>query len=172
METYGGRKFYLLESDTCKIFIDDIAWALSNICRFNGHCKNFYSVAEHSIMVSRYTSINNKKWGLLHDAAEAYIGDLSRPLRACFKDGVIEKIENVILEAVANQFSLPFPIPEEVKRVDNLILASEAKLLMVSHGNDWELEESPDHHISNLECWPPKEAYDRFLREASLLDLI
>ncbi|MEM4379972.1 MAG: hypothetical protein QXL01_04720, partial [Thermoplasmatales archaeon] len=79
IETYSGKKFdYLAQSE---LDIEDIAHALSNLCRFNGHTRVFYSVAEHSVNVSSMVPPELKIAALLHDAAEAYIGDVPSPLK-------------------------------------------------------------------------------------------
>lgn len=83
MQTYTGARFYPLEPDAELIRIADIAHALSNICRFGGHSARFYSVAEHSVLLSRefFAGWHYKLVALLHDAAEAYLGDVPRPLK-------------------------------------------------------------------------------------------
>jgi len=81
IQTISGRKFPLAEPDPNQIDIEDIAHALSMLCRFNGHCTQFYSVAEHSMHVSHEISNDLALAGLLHDAAEAYLGDVPSPLK-------------------------------------------------------------------------------------------
>ena len=83
IQTHLGIQFIVLEPRFENIHIGDIAHALSMNCRFNGHCKDFYSVAEHSVHVSRILDDdpNLALWGLLHDASEAYITDLPRPVK-------------------------------------------------------------------------------------------
>ncbi|HKK06533.1 MAG TPA: hypothetical protein VKA50_11875 [Gammaproteobacteria bacterium] len=79
--TYTGRRVDLLDPDPATIEPEDIAHALSNMCRFNGHCRHFYSVAEHSWHVALLVSRENALQGLMHDAAEAYVADITRPLK-------------------------------------------------------------------------------------------
>jgi uncharacterized protein len=103
--TYMGIKFHPFKADPSEIDILDIAHALSNICRWNGHCNYFYSVGQHSIMVcqelkARGFSPTIQLLGLLHDASEAYICDIPKPLKP-FMEGymeVEEKLEGVILQ--------------------------------------------------------------------------
>jgi hypothetical protein len=145
IQTYNSHKFYILNPKINEIDIVDIAHALSNICRFNGHCREFYSVAEHSYRASML--INNDKmsekplWALLHDSAEAFIGDCNRPLKSCLPE--YKKIEDNILRAIAEKFNLTFPIPDEVKKVDNIVLSTEKRDLMVPFQEDWNLTEKP-----------------------------
>jgi len=80
IRTYTGRKFYPLDPRTEDIDIRDIAHALSNVCRFTGHVRKFYSVAQHCVLLSLITE-EKLPWGLLHDASEAYIADIARPIK-------------------------------------------------------------------------------------------
>lgn len=108
-----------------KINIEDIAHSLSMQCRFGGHVTEFYSVAQHSIEVSKRVSVENALWGLLHDASEAYVCDLPRPIKSLFPEYI--KLEREIQERIAARFSLSFPIPAEIKRADTIELLTEAK---------------------------------------------
>src|SRR5208282_6622849 len=81
IRTFSGGRFYVLEPRVEDVRIEDIAHALSMQCRFTGHVREFYSVAEHSVWVSRYSHREDALWGLLHDASESYIGDMSTPLK-------------------------------------------------------------------------------------------
>src|SRR5688500_14252940 len=91
IRTYTGKEFYPLKPELDKIDIEDIAHALSNLCRFTGHTKQFYSVAQHSVLASEFVRVYDNPhlnlFVLLHDASEAYICDISRPLKVqeCFK---------------------------------------------------------------------------------------
>ena len=84
--TASGKRFYLRRPTPADIDAGDVAHALAHICRFNGHTREFYSVAQHSILVSRLLPDELKLAGLLHDAAEAYCGDMVKPLKNCLKD--------------------------------------------------------------------------------------
>src|SRR5438128_12538670 len=80
MQTYTGRAFYPLDPRLDDICIEDIAHALSMLCRYGGQCQEFYSVAEHSVLMSYAVNPQHALWALLHDATESYMGDLIRPL--------------------------------------------------------------------------------------------
>lgn len=108
--------------------VSEIAHALGMLCRFNGHCLIFYSVAEHCCHI--YDALleaghdhEEAGWGLFHDAAEAYIGDLIRPMKAAFP--VYYDWENRLLGAVAEKLHLPREMPEIVKEFDTRILRDE-----------------------------------------------
>jgi len=127
INTYSGKKFYPLEPEKSEFLIEDIAHALSNMCRFAGHCNQFYSVAQHSVLVSNYVSTENALWGLLHDATEAYLSDIPRPIKRLAEFSQYRKIENETMKAIAKNFNIGEIEPEEVKTMDSLILRNEAK---------------------------------------------
>jgi 5'-deoxynucleotidase YfbR-like HD superfamily hydrolase len=110
------------------ISIEDIAHHLGRICRFNGAVTGFYSVADHCIKISNRASEENKLWGLLHDAAEAYLGDITRPVKQKFKS-FVEPVEEEILYVIADKFGLPPMMPQEIIDLDNQILEEELELL-------------------------------------------
>src|SRR5579872_2947230 len=85
IQTASGLEFPLFEPRLDAINIEDIAHGLSMICRFTGQCARFYSVAEHSVHVSHLVPREDAAWGLLHDAAEAYLGDVASPLKKHLK---------------------------------------------------------------------------------------
>lgn len=126
-ETYTGKKFYPADPRVEEIDLEDITHALGNICRFGGHSSRFYSVAQHSIVVASLVSEENRLWALLHDAAEAYVGDIPRPLKMMlprFCD-----IESRIIEKIAEAWGLPAEMPAEIKQADNFALFLEATAL-------------------------------------------
>lgn len=131
--TFSGKYVNFLEPTN--ICIQDIAHALSNICRFTGHTKDFYSVAQHSVLVSFLCKPENAKYGLLHDAAEAYIGDISSPLKACLPD--YKLIERNLLRNILLHYRLqPFDdLPEDVKYADLQMLATEKRDLLKTTEN-------------------------------------
>jgi 5'-nucleotidase len=160
IQTYTGRKFYPLAPAVGDFDIRDIAHSLSLLCRFNGHCQGFYSVAEHSVRVSRLLGRNLRLWGLLHDAGEAYLSDLPRPVKKqmpWFKD-----MEDRILEQAMRSFGLPWPMPAAVKLADDQLLATEARDLMCPPPTDWGLTAPPLEERINHPLGP-SEAEQLFL---------
>ena len=136
LKTFTGKEFHLLNFKPEDFCIEDIAHSLSNTCRYVGHGKAFYSVAEHSIKCcERCTNWTTQMWGLLHDAAEAYIGDISSPLKKLLLLNVTQDVfqptiyqyEESIVQAIAKRFDLSFPIPEEVHKVDRQLLKEEMR---------------------------------------------
>ena len=125
--TYSGEKFWTLDPDPVHIKIEDIAHHLSNICRFTGACKYHFSVAQHSVLVSQEAK-GFEGWGLLHDAAEAYLSDIASPVKEQLPG--MEQIEEKLLKAVADRFGLQWPMPDEVKRADESVAATEWHVLM------------------------------------------
>lgn len=111
-----------------QIQIVDIAHALSGICRWGGHCQTFYSVAQHSLIVSSLLPQRLALWGLLHDAAEAYLADIPRPVKTRMPEFV--HAERRLLRVIAKRFGLVWPIPPEVFEADDRVLAHEAQYLM------------------------------------------
>ena len=135
--THSGISFNLLEPDPDLIEIEDIAHALSHLCRFTGHTKCFYSVAEHSVLVSLYVPPQFGLEALLHDAAEAYIGDVSSPLKAQLHE--YRNIEFKLDQAIRKRFGLPPKQSPCIKQADLIMLATEKRDLMPAHLDDWAL---------------------------------
>jgi len=171
--TSTGKWFDVLNPDPSLVDLKDIASALSKLCRFGGHCREFYSVAEHSVLASvmmRQCKSNDPlliRWALLHDASEAYVVDIPRPAKRQLSEYM--RIEDAIQRAVAERFGLPWPMPDEVHEVDNAILALELRVYM---------PEQPEHLLppmpvlrlmGGLPTVPlsPIEAERSFLKEAS-----
>jgi uncharacterized protein len=119
--------------------IEDVAHGLANICRYSGQCRRFYSVAEHSMLVSE-TAIGFELEALLHDAAEAFIGDITRPLKQMLPE--YKKIENEVEEAILMRFGLTTPLPLEVKDADLRVLAAEQSQIMPQGTDDWAREQN------------------------------
>jgi hypothetical protein len=154
IQTFGGHKFHSLDPVEDEIYIEDVAHSLANLCRFNGHCLRYYSVAEHSVRVSRILPPDLKLWGLLHDAGEAYLTDLPRPVKQ--KLQAFNDMEDKVLAVVARKFGLVWPMPAAVKHADNVLLATEARDLMAAPPEPW-----------NLGVEPLAEAIDPMLPEAA-----
>ncbi len=116
ISTLSGRFFDLLEPEDYEYCIDEIAEALSNICRYTGHVKKFYSVAEHSVLVSKLVPTRLALAALLHDSSEAFVGDVSSPLKKLLPE--YQVIEERIQRAIANYYDVPFPFPKEIHEAD------------------------------------------------------
>ncbi|MBI5480351.1 MAG: phosphohydrolase [Deltaproteobacteria bacterium] len=138
IQTYTGRQFFPLEPRPADVDVRDIAHSLAMQCRFNGHCRPFYSVAEHSVRVSRILEGRERLWGLLHDAAEAYISDLPRPLKATAPG--FRAAEDRLLEVIVTRFGLPWPMPAAVAHADEVLLATEMRDLMAPAPAAWPLD--------------------------------
>ena len=136
IETASGREFNFLEPTQDSISIEDIAHALSNICRYTGHVRDFYSVAQHSVLVARIVEEMGRPElalrALLHDAAEAYIGDVSSPLKKLLPE--YRRIEAIVSAAIDRKFGFDGPEPPEVRRADYIALLTEKRDLMPNTG--------------------------------------
>lgn len=137
IETVSGKSFHFLEPSDDEIDITDIAYALSNMCRYTGHSKRFYSVAEHSIYVAQLLPPELRLAGLLHDASEAYLGDVSSPLKQLLPE--YKEIEKTVEAAIARRFELLYPHDPLIKQMDLQQLCTEAHHLLPSGGKDWEV---------------------------------
>jgi len=161
-QTYTAKVFRPKEPESELVCIEDIAHHLSNICRYNGACRSFYSVAQHSVLVSRIVPREDALWGLLHDAGEAYIGDMVRPLKIHMLE--FQKVEEGVMKAVCERFGLNPKQPASVTKADMTILATEKRDLCREAPIPWGIE-----HIApittTISPWPPQKAKEIFLEE-------
>jgi hypothetical protein len=137
IQTYTGKKFFPLNPRIEDICIQDIAHALSMQCRFTGHCKKFYSVAQHSVLVSYLCNEQDRKHGLLHDGSEYALGDVSSPLKRSGRFEEYKKMEKVLQAAIYRVFDLSEAEPPSVKAADLLMLGIEAQTLLEPKHPDW-----------------------------------
>lgn len=160
IETYSGQHFYFLDPDASMVDIEDIAHALGMTCRYTGHTKHFYSVAEHCVHVSHLA--RNELEGLLHDASEAYITDIASPIKPHLTN--YKKIEGGIMAVIAEKFGFNWPVSEDTVDADKAQLKTEARHLLRSGGRDW-IHLFPTTRVRGVvpKCWSPDEAKMRFL---------
>lgn len=131
MVTWSGRQLNPATMTPDDVDIADIAHALSNICRYGGHASRFYSVAEHSVLVATRVHPALRLAALLHDAAEAYVGDIPRPLKRLPQMAGWREIEAHVEKMVCIHFNLPAPPwPDEIHHVDSAIIVDEWAQLM------------------------------------------
>lgn len=139
--TSTGRQFWPLDPRPDDIHIEDIAHGLANICRFGGHCKSFYSVAQHSLIVANELPQSLRFCGLMHDATEAYIGDMVRPLK--YQIPQFREIEENLWRVIAEKFGLPEVIPSDVKTVDDAVLMTERRDILIASSIPWSVRATP-----------------------------
>lgn len=190
IHTYTGRKFYPLKPTVDMVWERDFAHALSNLCRFTGHVKKFYSVAEHSrrvadCLLGRKTNrfdvlccmlgikrdllksipqykIQKGRWGILHDASEGYLNDIARPLKVQPEYEQYRKNEAVLQSLIYRTHGLIGSEPEDLKTIDYKLCCTEIQELFDNH------QEREEWRVSPLEGkqyfgWSPKVAEKMFL---------
>lgn len=162
IQTYTGKKFFPMEPKVSDICIEDIAHALAHQCRFAGHCKRFYSVAEHCLLMAAKVSPQNQMWALLHDASEAYLVDVPRPIKPRLI-GYYEA-EYRLMYAICLRFGLPFSMPAEVKEADTRILMDERIQNLTEPPEAWPTDGEPLG--VTLEFLAPERAEELFLAAA------
>lgn len=171
IQTFTGQQFWPLDPRVDEVRLEDIAHSLANLCRFTGHVREFYSVAQHSVLVSRYcVRIEDQRWGLLHDAAEAYLGDQARPVKrflvTCHGQRLdrFEVVEARVLDCIAMYFGLPRGgVPGAVRLADHQLLRAEAEALMGPACREWTGKLPEYLPRIQVEPWGPGRAKREFL---------
>ena len=170
IETFTGLQANPVNLNSDDICIEDIAHSLSLICRYNGHCREFFSVAQHCVMVADCThSFGVGKVALLHDSGEAYLSDVPSPLKRLLTN--YEEIEAGVLEVVYQKFLGRSPTQYEwdiVKGIDDSIWMTEVFNLFDDWRN-WEFDES--EHLFKIDIWDSATAEKEFLAAAKRLDI-
>lgn len=127
IETYSGRQIDLLSPDPEQFTLEDIFRALLNVPRFGGHTEHFYSVAMHSYNVAQLLPDHLKFQGIMHDATEAFIGDMPTPFKKLLPD--YKKAETRLWEAIATKFEIDPVLDPLVKQADGVALIHERDFL-------------------------------------------
>lgn len=156
-----GRYFSFLNPEETPVTIEDIALGLSNTCRYAGQVNRFYSVAEHSVLTSYLVPLSLAMEALMHDAAEAFIGDMVKPLKEICPD--YQAVEERVERAIFKQFNLPFPIRPEVKYADMQMLCFE-KVSVKNNHDKWswcEGIETPEN--ITIRFLDPNQAFNAFM---------
>ena len=141
IQTYTGGQFWPMDPRAEEIYAEDIAHALSMACRYAGHCLEFYSVAEHSVLLSRVVAPEYRLWALLHDASEAYLVDVPRPVKPFLAN--YRETEDRLMAEVCRRFGLALDMPVEIKRADSAILNDERAQNMRHSRHDWSVDPTP-----------------------------
>lgn len=165
ISTLSGKKFHFGKADPSEIFIEDIAHGLSHICRWTGQIEEFYSVAQHSVLASQITDAKFALAALMHDASEAYLGDVSRPLKHAMPNYRV--MEDKIMSAIAVKFGFDWPMPPEIKQADTALLYTEHMQLRGPHQDPRIVPEPLErlvHSIGEISCWSPSLAKKKFLK--------
>jgi len=155
--TFTGKQFYPLDPRADDICIEDIARSLAMKCRYGGHVMEFYSVAEHCYFLSHVVAPQNALWALMHDASEAYLGDIQRPLKPMLVG--YRAMESNVSRVIAEKFGLVGIIPDEVIRFDDQIIADEARAICKDHSWTQGIEQMG----VEIDCWPWDVAEKMFL---------
>src|SRR6266516_7060963 len=129
--THTGKWFDVFNPKHEDVDLEDIAHSESMQCRFTGHTKQFYSVAQHSVLVSQNCPSEYALAGLMHDASEAYLSDIARPIKKHPDFGPFYlKTEEKLQRAIFRHFGIPFEYMNYIHKADDLLLKTEARDLM------------------------------------------
>lgn len=163
VSTFLGNRFYPLVPRIDRVAIEDIAHGLAYQCRFNGQTQRFYSVAQHSIMVASLVPERLRYAALLHDAAEAYLGDMVKPLKVLLPE--FAAIEDAVTAIIADTFQIDFSDYEPIKRADLIALATEKRDLMPHSTERWSYLDDIPPLPQRIIPLSPSSAKQAFLEE-------
>lgn len=171
IRTYTGKQFFWDDIERNVFDIRDIAHALSMNCRWTGHVREFYSVAQHSVHVARNVPVQHRLAALLHDATEAYVHDTPSPLKWYLKEkGFTQfaELEQRVDQALWKWFKLDWPRDPLIKEADLRMLATEHRDLMPKDTNGYGDEAKERKYMVepypwHIDPWPPKVAETVFL---------
>ena len=167
VSTFSGNRFYPLEPRIDHVAIEDIAHGLAYQCRFNGQTREFYSVAQHSLIVAALVPPKLRLAALLHDAAEAYLGDMVKPLKVLLPE--FAAIEDKVSALIAQAFDIDFSDYAPIKRADLIALATEKRDLMPHSVERWAYLDGIDALSEPIVTMSPWQAKQAFLAELAQL---
>lgn len=167
IQTYSGKQFWPFDPRAEDVSLYDIAHALSMQCRYGGHVAYFYSVAEHCVILSHAVPEHLAMQALMHDAAEAYLVDVPRPIKRSLEK--YYEIERGIEQVVMPHFNLPWPIDPLVMEYDTRILTDERAQLMKGGAHAWETDREPLG--ITVHNWEPLRAEMEFMARFAELDM-
>lgn len=130
IRTASGILFWPFDPRPEDIYLEDIAHHLSHLCRFTGASRRFYSVAQHSWLVSVLCAPEDALYGLLHDASEAYLNDIARPVKRRIELAGYRDAEHRLQAVIYRRFGLSAHVPASVKKADELALHAELRDLI------------------------------------------
>jgi len=161
-QIYTGKKFWPLDPKPEEVDLKDIAHSLALQCRFNGHCNHFYSIAQHSILVSKIVRPEQALAGLFHDASETYTGDIVSPLKR-FLPPEFKEIEKAIEKVIFEHFNITNVDHHEIKRADKIALFTEMRDVMGEPPDKWDDVELFEPHPEKIIPLNPEQAEQEFL---------
>lgn len=154
--TISRKEMNVFKPTLDMIDIEDIAHALSNICRFTGQIPKFYSVAQHSVLCAQSVSNVNKQAALLHDASEAYLNDIATPIKNNLPD--YKKVEDNLMKVIAKKFNFEYPLNNEVHLMDKILFNAERRTFRDTEESGITLQSF------NISIWNPEKARKEFMK--------
>ena len=161
IQTYSGKQLWLNAPMASDVHPVDVAHALSMLCRYGGHSASFYSVAEHCVLMSRAVPEEDALWALLHDATEAYLGDVVTPLKRMLHS--YQRIEDDFMDVVMARFGLTGDMPDSVRDADARIVLDERAALMLPTPAPWKMDHLEPLGV-RVEGWEPEHAEQEYSR--------
>lgn len=159
IQSFSGKSVWPLNPHADDICIEDIAHALAMKCRYTGHSREFFSVAQHSCLMAAHCP--DPRWALMHDATEAYLPDVARPVKRMLVG--FREIEDHLMSVIAAKYGLPMPMPACVKEYDLILLATERRDLMATPPIPWVSTENVVPLEEKIKPWTPEFAKFVFL---------
>lgn len=171
IRTFTGKQFHWNDIENNVIDIRDIAHGLAHNCRWTGHVKEYYSVAQHCVLASVLAPVEHQLAALLHDGAEAYVHDTPSPLKWHLKDKgftAFSDLEKAVDRRIFEALGVPWPRDPAVKIVDMRLLSTEHRDLMAPCAEDTERYKENRYmdapYTFRIKCWTPPVAEAMYLR--------